>query len=422
MRRLRTAHLGSSASRLTQRLDMLLTPQRVRVYPLILFLGFGIALVISWFVASGRLPLPDFAARWTAGRMLLDGADDLYSPAAQARVQTQLLGATSLSWFVSPPFVAVMFVPFALLPYPVACVVWTLISAAALALALRISLAILPSGDRPRALVIAVPMVGSYPVLELLGGGQDSSLVLLFVVASLRWLANGRAVSAGLVFALGLMKPQLIFMAPIALLLLRQWRAIGSFLIGAVVLVAIGIAAVGLPQNLAWLDISTSPLYAEAVQRGQAWKSVSVPGWLLSALPPDVGHWGELLAYAAGVVLVLVSIASLSRGRPSASQLWAFAGLTTAIASPHFMVYDLVLIFPAVLVLMEHLWSADTRVLLAAAFVLLWLVAPLHVLTTSLPWPLTLIGAPWTAGVLLTLWIRFRRHCVGERPPLQQTV
>ena len=51
--------------------------------------------------------------------MLLDGQVSLLDdPAGRSVVQAEQLGATSLSWFVSPPFVAGIFAPLAALPYP----------------------------------------------------------------------------------------------------------------------------------------------------------------------------------------------------------------------------------------------------------------------------------------------------------------
>ena len=114
---------NTSPGRLATAIDSLLTPERLRIYSTVLVLGFGVTLALSWALPGTQTPLPDYSARWTAGRLLLDGRlGSLYDPAVQAAVQQQDWGATGLSWFVSPPFVAILFAPLAVAPYWLSCV------------------------------------------------------------------------------------------------------------------------------------------------------------------------------------------------------------------------------------------------------------------------------------------------------------
>src|SRR5579859_156609 len=77
----------------------------------------------------------DFLNYYSAARMLLEQPRNLYSPGAEAAFQSVLAGGASVyDQFWSPPQVALLYVPFALLPYGVAYLAWLLINLGLLAL------------------------------------------------------------------------------------------------------------------------------------------------------------------------------------------------------------------------------------------------------------------------------------------------
>ena len=91
---------------------------------------------------------------------------------------------------------------------------------------------------------------------------------------------------------------------------------------------------------------------------------------------------GEVAGYlAAGAVLVLFLVVCrrwpTSRGDVG---MWAFAALTTVLLSPHLVVYDLVLLLPAVLYLLERQDTPTVRVALFFLFVITWMAPVGHLL------------------------------------------
>lgn len=392
-----------------RRVDALLTRERTLVYPALVTGCFAVVLVLSWFLPQGQLPLPDFLARWTAGRLLFDGAGStIYDPHVQSTLQAQL-GSTQLSWFVSPPFVAALFVPLGLLPYHLACAVWMVVAGSALAAAVVI---LMRTVSLPGALSwprLLVPIIGSYPILELVGSGQDTGLVLLLVLLGWWLLRGGHDILAGSVLALGLMKPHLIALVPVLLLVHRRWRALAAFIVAAGALLGASVLLVGRDGVLAWLQISGDPTFTTEVQAAQAWKQVSIPGLVLGVLPPGVGGGWHLIAYAAGLALALSALPLLSRGDITALSTWALTLGVTVVTSPHVMVYDLVLAVPLLVLLPRLWWTAGSRALLAIAYSALWLVPVGHLLAGGRPWPLSAFGAPWiTVIVVLIIWRSLR--------------
>ncbi|TQM64556.1 uncharacterized protein DUF2029 [Humibacillus xanthopallidus] len=388
------------------RCDSLLTRERLRVYPVLLLSIWLLMYAIVAHTSPDWVALPDFVARWTGGRLLLDGhAEALYDPAVQSELQATELHTTALSYFVSPPFVALAMLPFALLPYAVAAALWTVLSIAALLCSLALLRPMAPSVIRRhwrRTLALATAF---YATLELLGSGQDTAFVLLAVCGAIRLLSLGREGLAGAVLALGLAKPQLVFLAPLLLVAQRRWRAVTAFVAAGAALLLMSIWIVGLDGVVDWLTLPTSPLYASEVQQGQAWKAVSVSAFITGLAPLSLGAWWTAAAYVIGLAACYPTLRAVGRQSRSGSLVsWTIILMATAVASPHFMLYDLVLLLPALWGLAEIAWKPTTRGLVAVVFVIAWLVAPLHTVTSPLGWPLSILGTAWIAVPLCLLW------------------
>ena len=396
---------ASVAVRALTRCDALLTRERLTVYPILLLSVWLVMYVIVALRAPHWVPLPDFVARWTGGRLLIEGqAGALYDPGVQSELQRTELGTSALSYFVSPPFVALAMVPFALLPYAVAAALWTVLSVGALLYGLLLLKPLAPEVIHRhwgRTLALAAAF---YATLELLGAGQDTAFILLAVCVAVRLMLAGRDGLAGAALGLGLAKPQLIFMMPLLLLVQRRWRSLLCFVAVCTVLLSVSVWVVGVEGMANWLTLPTTPLYSSQVQQGQAWKAVSISAFITGLAPPSVGGWWPALASLIGLAACYPALRAVNRRKPEPLVTWSLILFSTAIASPHFMLYDLVLLVPALWGLAETSWRPTTRGLLAVVFVAAWLVAPLHTVTSQLGWPLSALGTAWIAVPLCFLW------------------
>lgn len=406
----------ASGDQLTDRARVI-TRERVRNYSLIFLMGSVIALstsTVAALVLSGaqRLPLPDFLAHWTGGKILADGlVSKLYDPAVQQTLQTSIGSPPNvLAWFVSPPFVAAVYIPFALLPYLAACAVWTGASLAMLGLALARLQVFAPQLWARERLLVVLAVLASYPVFELVGSGQDSALVLLVWCVGVGLSVRGRQVPAGLVFALGLVKPQLVVLVPVVFVLARQFRGLAAFLGGGVFFGAASVAVAGKAGVVSWIGTLTGGLYTDQVTVGQSWKMVSLPG-LLSAVLSPAGHgiaWGA--AAIATVAPVMYFILRGYRADPSAKPwIWTACSATTVVASPHLLVYDAVLLVPAALFCLEHLPTRGLQRLLTLAFCAAWLMPLAKTVAPHFGELGVVAAAPWVALPVVGLWW----HVVG---------
>ena len=369
-------------------------------------------------VLTGNALFPDFLAHWTGGRLLLDGQlQHLYDADFQARLQWDVIGkGDDVSWFVGPPFTAILYVPFAALPFAVAGVLWTLLSVAAIAASIVLLKPLVPRLAQDWVVVV-LAVLACQPVLEVIGAGQDSAVSMLVWAAGLRLLVAGRDALAGGVFGLGLIKPQLVLIAPPTFVIQRRWSAFWVWTAIALLAAAASVALVGVDGIHTWIRALTSERYDEQINVGQAWKQLSASALLVSLVPPALTNAAQTigLVICAGLAVVFLVVAWRAP-RDQWLDVWTLAAFTTVVASPHLLVYDLLIAVPAALVLLDRHPSRRVRLALLAAFVLTYLNPVLHVLALKLTWPLTWVGAPWAVVPLLVLWYDALRACRAAAP------
>jgi hypothetical protein len=193
-------------------------------YPVRFLVVFG-ALALLLFVAervNGRAELNDFRVYYGAGQALLHGTP-LYGVAH---------GLDS-GLFKYAPVLAVVYVPLAALPYPLAATLQYLLITLALLDALRRTdrlvrerlLAGAPARYAPLFLLGLIVVVHLHRELHL---GNINLLLLWLVVVGLEQLLNGRQRVAGALIGLAILtKPHFLVLAPL-LALRGQWKVLAS--------------------------------------------------------------------------------------------------------------------------------------------------------------------------------------------------
>ena len=322
--------------------------QLLRVAAVCLLLGDLVAQVTRgvWNMAAGAGTSTDWITFAAAARLVAHGSSCLYYArcivASQAAYMGQALssgaardlGATTLpsgaaySPFVNPPPAAAVLVPLAVLPPTVGFLLFALISVAAIAAAGRLLVTRL--GCPPLA-VLAVP-----GVLGLALGQWDALLTLALVLGL--WSAHRHPLLAGVALSALIVKPQCLWLVPVALLVLRNFRVLLSLAAALLLWAVASLAMVG-PSQFAAL-ISAISIDGSS----QLGMSLGLPGLVASAA-------GVHAAYAATAVGALLVVAAAVRFR---DRLRAWPELTVALSvclslvlSPHVLCPDFVLLAPA---------------------------------------------------------------------------
>lgn len=415
--------MGSRIDAAAERLDRFITAERLRLYPTAILIGqivmviamIGIPLIAS---SEDQTLLPDFAAPWTGASFFLDGRlSELYDVKAQWAFQTEAVRNAAPSWFVSPPHVALLYTPLALVSFNTAALIWTAFSILCIAVSVRLLEPFAPTMFREHRVVTILMVVSSFPIFELLGAGQQSALTLLLMVGGIRLILADQQGWAGIVFALGAIKPQLFILVPFVLLAMRMWKALATGALTGLATLAITHVVFGPEVFRAWLEALTSPAYAELVQIDQAWKMIGLPAFFVTLAPPvwapAVASIGIFLTLAVVAFSVPKIFAWAHRGVDQRA-IWSLALLATILASPHLVLYDLTLIFVPALYLVEVANTRATRVSLLLLYFLTWITAVLHVVAANLTWPLTLIDASWATLTIIIMWRELDRQFRGE--------
>jgi hypothetical protein len=273
----------------------------------------------------------DFANVWTSGSLTLNGRlDILYDVDAYRAYQLELFESGMKYHNYSYPPVTLLYTWFfALLPYPVALLVWLGGTGALFAAAAR---PYMKNAGLPLWMAVAAPAS-----LINLWAGHYGFLIGALWLAAWHYLPR-RPVLAGILIGLMVVKPHLAVLAPFVLLRRGEWKAIAAAAVTVVALVSISAAVFGTDLWITYLT-ETTRLQAAMVDDTDSFFITMMPTVL-----PSLALLGVSIP-AGTVVQVLVGLAAVSL------LLWRLpkdsreAGLATAAATflvlPYAFAYDM---------------------------------------------------------------------------------
>jgi hypothetical protein len=145
--------------------------------------------------------------------------------------------------YLNPPLLAWLFAPLTTFSEPVAYVLWTLVTLAALVFAWWI-VAPYEGVARVALLLLAVAL---WPVMLVFYFGQPDMLVLALLAGSWWLIKNDRPLAAGAALAVAtFLKPQVVGLVPVVLVVSGHYRVVAGWLAACVVL---GLATLGVLQG-----------------------------------------------------------------------------------------------------------------------------------------------------------------------------
>jgi hypothetical protein len=358
---------------------------------------------------SGDIAFGDLQCLLAGGKLALEGNfAHLYDPIEQARVEAAIVSPEApLDLYLSPPFMSLVWAPLALLPYMRAGVVWNLLSVVLSLQAARLVWEALELRSRTPWIAIALVLFASEPFWQSMASGQDSAIALMLFAGALWAWRRKNEVLAGILIGMGSFKPQLFWMVPIAFAAAKRWRALGSFVLTAGVLAASSLALVGWEGAKAYASLLHAPLYREQVALHLP-KMCGLPILAKALLPAP-------LDAVCGVALTAVVLFFVGRrARSDPARLIGLSALGSMLGAPHAFVYDATIC----MVPCAELWANRPRDGALATFwvvAITWLV-PVTRDAWSAPFPLKLVGLPWTTvAVAIAFYLFVRRENVTAR-------
>jgi hypothetical protein len=361
----------------------------------------------------------DFYPRWRGTRALLLDGQDPYSEEVTLQIQKDMYGRPARDdedqvAFAYPLYVALLILPFSLLPYPLAQAFWLSALILTALATLVVVLRTLDWNPHPVALVgLAVWFVLFYPTARSVILGQISIVVLVLVALALWALKDGRSFLAGCLLGLSTVKPQLVFLIVPFLLLVssrrRNYRAVAGFLsvVGILLVVTSIILPTWIPSFIAGL---TSYRSYTSIYRGGA----SPLGYLVGALVPSPMSGPGTLAVSLGLIAwVAYTWFGALTGRVQASLALSLTIVATLLLPGETGTTNQVLLLLP-LVQWLHEWRKQRWLAGLASSVLLiapWLLF-IGTLKGDLEHPMMVLPLP-IATLLMFLWTR-REDAAGQ--------
>ena len=301
-------------------------------------LGVSVVLALvdlQWsYTLHYKLAQPDFYVYYLAAQLgRAHGWAAIYDPAVFLPPVTAAVGKPLP--YLNPPELAWLVTPLSFLPYALAAWIWTGLLAAAFVLVWYL----VAPGRRIVRLIHGLGAAVLLPVFVGILFGQASLLVVAAVALSWWLLSRGRPWLAGLALSALILKPQVAFLVPLALLIAGYGRVFVAWLAVSVPLAAVTVLATGI---------------GIFQQMSRSLQTVSnVPGPIQSSLFRQL----PLPVAAFGVVAVLgASVLILWRGRGRGVSRPIAVGLIAGVlVSPYVNFYDLTaLVLAAWLILRSH--------------------------------------------------------------------
>jgi len=360
-------------------------------------------IVETWFPgdpalmkAGGFVRGADFMGFWAAAHLAAAGdAASAYDMASVQAIMEDLSGyARADNRFLYPPIKLLLLLPLGHLPYLTALLLWQ-------ALPLVGVLLVMARMGLPPLLHWLLPL--SAGVTSNLLTGQNGLLSCLLLVGAFLCLGR-RPLLAGLLFAVMTYKPQLALLIGPALLIGREWRALGGMVLGFAALAAASLVAFG-PEPW-WLFLRNVLFVGDYVQQGHmAWPrmpTVLVAAQRLGA-DPTLARVLQLAVALPVVAAVAWVWARSGAGRLKAAVLIA----AMPLVSPWSHDYDLaILLLPIAWLVLD-----DARVRLGGAeiavMILAWALPSWWVPEVS-----AILGASPGAPVLLAFFLVVLRRAL----------
>ena len=333
--------------------------QRTRAAASVL-IGILIAIAVSAMLSENSKPLVgevlggDFLPFYTAGEMVLQGKSSaLYRLADQFAVQRTLAPQTVGNlYFPYPPFVALLMVPFALLPYSWAAVLFVLLNLSALALAIHL----LQRGEELKSFSTVELLALSilfYPLFRAILSGQNTALSLLCLAGMAYALRTKLEPLAGVALGLWLFKPHFALLPLSWLICSGRFRVLWGFLPAASLLYVSTAILFGGTWPIDWLRaVQAEWIPLEHVANSSGFISI------LGVSEALFGRGDARALFIGGTTTLLVWAVGLRwfvrNSGDSLLALSSLSGILITLIAPHVMWYDLGLVLPAMLLLLRR--------------------------------------------------------------------
>jgi len=309
--------------------------------------------------SSHRPPDADFAGFYSLGRILNEHSPhDLYNYNLQKQICQEVQPRKAeYGPLPYPPFVALFFRPFTILPYWGAYTFWVAVSLVLYGIGLHFVIAcFFPQKPLAWSLLFALAYCYFPFIANTAANGQLAAVGFCAIALALREENEGHGLRSGLVLSLCLYKPTILVLIVPMLLITRRFKALAGFALGTLALVLVTTAFEG---------FAVWPEFLQAIGSfGNSSVGVSRTSILplakyvdLTSFSANVRGGRSPLGIAVFLCCALFALAALIRfwaksracGSTYRTLLWAATLTWTLLLNVYVPVYDSILVVLSVL-------------------------------------------------------------------------
>ncbi len=313
----------------------------------------------------GHQPGGDYISFYVAGKILNEYPHSrLYDSSLQYRLHHAVMPEMpreTVEAYINTPFFAWVFRPLARLPFAWSYGIWVAIS---VLLYLAGLWAVWPAekgfGDVSRIALLACCSFPPFSI-ECLAGGQVSAVGFCALALCTRWSLAGYPMAAGAALAVCLYKPPLLVLAVPMLAIGRRFRTLLGFAVGACVVAALSLAAVGYEGCVAY--VQALGVRAEWTARNPSplplFKFVDIHTFVrqLAGGHSTASAGAAFILMGAAFAWLAVRWARSRPGTREASLLWAATLAWTLVFNVYMPIYDTILIVIPALVMARAVYQ-----------------------------------------------------------------
>jgi hypothetical protein len=334
-----------------------LTLRRTRIHAFLLAVGVWTAFFVNLHTPGlrdhgGQIKGADFLHFYTLGMLAREGRGDLlYNISAQTDLLQKIVPEAHHYVYLPlyGPQVSLFFYPLAQLPYTYALAIWLslnlLIYSGCCYAVWKHCLNLAQHGWTVLLVAIAFPGIS-----QLLTWGQISGLALLFFTLAYLALRKKQNFLAGLAIGCLIFKPQLGLAAAVVFIFTKQWKVVGGAILSAFIQLAIGWLHYGTAAMRDYLEALISTRQIMALLEPRPYQTHSLRTFWAMIIPwPGVA----LVLYAASAIVILVLLVRCWKNGIELNIKFGVLLVATVLVSPHLTVYDLIILAPSFLLLVD---------------------------------------------------------------------
>jgi hypothetical protein len=391
-----------------------LTPRRLRAQAVLLAVCLWGVCAVDFatpglYDRAGNIKFQDLLPLYVSSRMIAQGrAGELYKQgtvAAETQSTIYQMDASRVRRVVLPnlygPQVSLLFVPLARLSFLAAAGIWVILSLLAFfvcrSLVWKSCLSL-----RAHAGFVAIAAAAFPPLFHFFVRGQLSVLVLACFTAAYLAFRADRNWLAGIALGFLVFKPQFLIAIPLVLLLVRAWTTLAGIVVSSSVQLAATWLYFGPAVMRAYFDtLRHMSRWMGAVELNLA--PIQMHSlrsfWTLLIPSPDAA----LALYLLSSMIVIAIAASVWKSSSLLALRFSALTLAAVLVNPHLFIYDLLVLAPALLLLVDWIVTNPTHSDRVAVTLLSYLAFVLPLFGPLSRWTHVQLSVPIFVALLWTL-------------------